>query len=130
MDEISVGTSGESETKVTVQMTAPQLGSGRLKVYGTPAMVALMEEAAVAAIDPNLPPHQASVGVEMALKHLAATPPGKRVWARAEVTAVDGRKVTFKVLAWDESELIGEGSHTRFIVDVGRFEERIRSKVE
>jgi predicted thioesterase len=97
-------------------------------VYATPAMVALMESAAVAAIEGLLPEGKTSVGIALDVRHLAATPPGQQVHARAEVIDVDGRKVTFKVQAWDERELIGEGTHTRFVIDVARFLERVRSK--
>ena len=91
-------------------------------------MVSLMERAAVAAIDHLLPEGQASVGTALDIRHLAATPLGHSVRAEAEVTAVDGRKVSFTVRAWDEDELIGEGTHTRYVIDVARFLERVQSK--
>ncbi len=91
-------------------------------------MVALMESAAVAAIESLLPEGKTSVGIALDVKHLAATPPGQQVRARAEVIEVDGRKVTFRVQAWDERERIGEGTHTRFVIDVARFLQRVQSK--
>jgi fluoroacetyl-CoA thioesterase len=109
-------------------LLATHLGSGSIAVYATPAMIALMESAAVAAIDPLLPEGQASVGVALDVRHLAATPPGQQVRARAEVLAVAGRKVTFKVQAWDEHEIIGEGTHTRYVIDRVRFVERVQAK--
>jgi len=128
MDTLRPGLTGEKETTVTEALTAKHLGSGGIDVYATPAMIALMEAAAVAAIDPLLPEGQVSVGVAVAVRHLAATPLGHRIRARAEVTAVEGRQVTLAVQAWDARELIGEGTHTRVVVDAARFLEKVRGK--
>ena len=129
MKNIQLGLTGEKTTTVGDTLLTTHLGSGSIEVYATPAMIALMESAAVAAIDSLLPDAQASVGIVLNVKHLAATPPGQQVRARAEVIGVDGRKVTFKVQAWDEHELIGEGTHTRYVIDVARFVERAQSKL-
>lgn len=129
MTTIQPGTIGEQVITVTEEQTAFHLGSGGLKVFATPAMIALMEAAAVRAIDPLLPEGQASVGAAINVRHLAATPLGEQVRARVEVTAVDGRKLTLRVQAWDEHELIGEGEHTRFVIDVARFQRRVEEKV-
>ena len=128
MDNIQIGLAAERSETVTELLLATRLGSGSVEVYATPAMVALIESAAVAAIEPLLPEGQSSVGIALDVKHLAATPPGQQVRARTEVAKVDGRKVTFKVQAWDERELIGEGTHTRFVIDVERFMQRVQSK--
>jgi fluoroacetyl-CoA thioesterase len=128
MHNIQIGLAAERSETVTESLLATRLGSGSVEVYATPAMVALMESAAVAAIEPLLPEGQSSVGIALDVRHLAATPPGQQVRARAEVAAVDGRKVTFQVQAWDERELIGEGTHTRFVIDVARFMQRVKSK--
>ena len=128
MDTIHPGLAAERTTIVVDALLATHLGSGGIAVYATPAMIALMESAAVAAIDPLLPQGQASVGIALDVKHLAATPLGQQVRARAEVIEVDGRKVTFKVQAWDEKELIGEGTHTRYLIDTARFVERVQAK--
>ena len=128
MTELKPGITGEKTVIVTESLTARHLGSGGVQVYSTPAMVALMEGAAVAAIDHLLPEGQASVGVSIEVQHLAATPLGKQVRAKAEVTGIDRRKIIFKVQAWDEQELIGEGSHTRFVIDVARFSENVEKK--
>jgi predicted thioesterase len=128
MEKIRPGLFAERTTIVVDALLATHLGSGSLAVYATPAMIALMESAAVAAIDPLLPEGQASVGIALEVKHLAATPPGQQVRARAEVLAVEGRKVTFQVQTWDEQEIIGEGTHTRYVVDTARFVERVQSK--
>lgn len=128
MEQIRPGLTGERTAVVTDGLTATHLGSGGLPVYATPAIIALMEAAAVAAIDHLLPEGQASVGTALDVRHLAATPLGQQVRARAEVTRVEGRQVVFKVQAWDEQELIGEGTHTRFVIDVARFTQRVESK--
>ena len=128
MDNIQVGLAAERAETVAESLLATRLGSGSVAVYATPAMVALMESAAVAAIEPLLPEDQASVGIALEIKHLAATPPGQQVRARSEVTKVEGRRVTFRVQAWDEQELIGEGTHTRYVIDVARFMQRVQSK--
>lgn len=130
MNTIQPGLAAEQVTTVTAALAAAHLGSGGVGVYATPAMVALMEAAAVAALDPLLPPGQVSVGTAVEVRHLAATPLGEQVRARAEVVAVEGRQVIFRVQAWDEHELIGEGTHTRFMVDAARFEQRVRQKAD
>jgi fluoroacetyl-CoA thioesterase len=128
MDNIQIGLAAERTETVVESLLATRLGSGSVAVYATPALIALMESAAVAAIEPLLPEGQASVGIALDIRHLAATPPDQQVRARAEVTAVDGRKVTFQVQAWDEQEKIGEGTHTRYVIDVARFMQRVQSK--
>lgn len=125
---INPGSKGEKSATVTPELTARHIGSGGLDVYATPAMIALMEAAAVTVLDPLLPEGQGSVGVALDVKHLAATPLGLTVRAEAEVTAVDGKRVTFTVRAWDDRELIGEGTHTRYIIDTARFMERASAK--
>jgi predicted thioesterase len=131
MDETAIqpGIAAERETTVTETLTARHMGSGGIDVLATPAMIALMEEAAVAAVDPLLREGQASVGISVTIRHLAATPRGERIRARAEVSAVDGRRIMFSVQAWDEHELIGEGEHTRYIIDVERLLQRLQDKL-
>lgn len=128
MGKVSVGRSGKRETKVDNTNTAVALGSGSVEVYATPAMIALMEAAAVAAIAPSLAEGESSVGVSVEVNHLAATPLGQTVRAKADVVSVEGRRVTFQVWAWDGVELIGEGSHSRVIVELARFEAGLESK--
>lgn len=126
---IAPGVTGETSLTVADEHSARHLGSGGLRVFATPAMIALMEGAAVAAIDRLLPDGQASVGIEIHVRHLAATPLGQTVRALAEVTAVDGRQITFRVQAWDARDLIGEGAHTRFIIDLDRYWARVERKM-
>jgi len=99
MDNIQIGITGKASTVATADKLATHLGSGGIDVYATPAMIALMEGAAIKAIDHLLPAGQASVGIALEVKHLAATPAGQTIRAEAKVTAVDGRQVTFTVKA-------------------------------
>jgi predicted thioesterase len=108
--------------------TAQALGSGTVPVYATPALVALLEEAAVNALRPVLDAGKTSVGTRIDISHLAATPIGMAVSAQATLTAVDGRRLTFAVRADDEAELIAEGVHERVVVDEERFLARAREK--
>ena len=128
MEEIVPGLVGQSEMVVREENTARHLGSGNVAVLATPEMIRLMERAAVAAVDHLLPDGYRTVGVELKVRHLAATPMGMRVRAQAELVAVEGRKLTFRVEADDEVEKIGEGEHKRVIIDLERFEERVEAK--
>lgn len=128
MDQIQIGLTGQSAVTVTIAQTAYVMGSGSLQVFATPAMVALMEAAAVNALDHLLESNLSSVGIALNIQHLSATAIGEEVRAQAEVIDIDGRRITFEVRAWDEHDLIGEGTHTRFIIDVERFLDRLNSK--
>lgn len=128
MDNLSVGLVGESSERVTHELTAARWGSGLVASFATPAMIALMENAAFHATKSRLPETQTTVGVEVNVKHLAATPVGMTVRARAELLSLEGRKLVFRVEAWDNAEKIGEGTHTRFIVDLERFNTRFEQK--
>ena len=128
MFELSPGLSTELEHTVTDADTASHWGSGGLPVFSTPALVGLMESAAVAALSGHLSPGQTTVGGHIDVRHLAATPVGMQVRARAELTAVEGRKLVFKVQAWDEVELIGEADHDRFVIDEAKFVAKVAAK--
>jgi fluoroacetyl-CoA thioesterase len=128
MREIRPGLTGESAQVVTDRLTASSLGSGGVPALATPAMIALMENASINAIRECLQTGQTSVGIEVNIKHLAATPVGMQVRARATVLSVDKRRITFKVEASDDEERIGEGLHIRAIVDEARFNEKIAQK--
>jgi predicted thioesterase len=126
--QIPVGLVSEASVVVDEHLLATAMGSGSVVVYATPAMIALMEAAAVSALAPALPADQSSVGIGLDVKHLAATPLGQKVRARAEVVRVQGKRVTFQVQAWDEHELIGKGTHVRYVIDVARFTQRVQAK--
>jgi len=130
VDEIVPGLAGQSEMVVREENTARHLGSGNVDVLATPEMIRLMEKAAVAAVDHLLPEGYRTVGVRMDVRHLAATPVGMRVRVRAELIAVEGRKLTFRVEAFDEAEKIGEGEHRRVVINLKRFQERVEAKRE
>jgi fluoroacetyl-CoA thioesterase len=122
------GLIAEAEITVSEAETAAHLGSGTIPVYATPALVALMENAAVRALEGHLPPGQTTVGGRIDVRHLAATPVGMQVRAQAKLTEVQGRKLTFRIQAWDEIELIAEADHVRFVVEEKSFMERARKK--
>ena len=113
---LTPGRKGRAETLVSEHNTAAAVGSGALPVFATPMMAALMEKAAVAALEGCLEEGQGSVGTHMDISHDAATPIGMTVWAEAELTAVEGRALTFSVAAFDDAGPIGKGSHTRFLI--------------
>ncbi len=128
MPEPTPGLFAELTHTVTNDDTASKWGSGLVPVFSTPALVGLMESAAVKALEGNLRPGQTTVGGHIDVRHLAATPVGMKVRARAELIAVEGRKLVFKIQAWDEVELIGEADHDRFLIDEDRFVAKVEGK--
>ena len=127
--EIVIGTVGVATTLVEPEDTALSVGSGSLRVYATPAMAALMEGAACEALADFLPEGKTSVGTELNLKHISATPVGLEVTAEATVTAVEGNTVFFSLIAKDEAGKIGEGTHKRVIVGEQKFLEKTYQKL-
>lgn len=115
------GLQAVSEVKVTADNTALALGSGDMEVFATPAMVALMENAAMKAVAAALPEGSTTVGTAMQTSHIKASKMGATITASALLVEVDGRRLRFEVKAWDEAGIIGEGEHTRFVVDRERF---------
>jgi predicted thioesterase len=128
MSNLEPGLMGEARATVHASNLASSLGSGSVDVFATPAMVALMERAARAAVEALLPDGSVTVGTRVDVRHQAATPPGVEVRARAELIEVDGRRLIFRVEAFDPSEKIGEGTHERTIVDAGRLLARAQAK--
>jgi len=128
MLELTPGLLAELEHIVTDADTASHWGSGGLPVFSTPALVGLMESTAVVALVGHLSPGQTTVGGHIDVRHLAATPVGMQVRAKAELTAVEGRKLIFKIQAWDELELIGDASHDRFVIDETSFMAKVATK--
>lgn len=127
---IPVGLKGRAEAAVQEQNTAAAVGSGLLPVFATPSMIGLMEQAAADSIQPYLEPGQGSVGIHLDVSHESATPVGLKVWAESEVTAVDGRQITFSVTAYDEAGRIGSGRHTRALIDNERFMAKAEKKLQ
>ena len=128
--EIKIGTKGYKEDFVRKENTAAAIGSGAVEVFATPAMIALMENAALDAIAPFLEEDQSSVGTNISTSHLAASPLGIKVWATAEVIEVDRRRIVFAVKAFDENEMIGEGTHERFVIQTDKFLAKAKSKTQ
>jgi predicted thioesterase len=122
------GLEGHAELVVTEAHTAPEIGSGRIHVLATPVMINLIEAAALDAVEALLPEGHQSLGTRLDVTHVAATPVGMRAMATARVVGVEGRKITFRVEARDEVDLIGEGTHERVVVNVARFDQRIAAK--
>ena len=127
--EITVGMKGEVSTCVEREDTAKEVGSGSLLVYATPCMVALMEGAACEAIAEAVPEEKTTVGIELNISHISATPVGLEVRAEAEVTAVEGKIITFQLTAFDEAGEIGRGTHKRVIVNTQRFLDKAYTKL-
>jgi fluoroacetyl-CoA thioesterase len=126
---LAPGLSAEISLTVTRELTADTLGNPGVLVYATPYVVTLLENASSAVLKPYLPPGGGSVGTMVEMKHLAATPVGMTVRARATILETDGKRVLFSVEAWDDVEKIAEGRHERFIVaNLARFLERAMAK--
>ncbi len=128
---IEIGMTHTVEKTVTPDMTAKAVGSGGLEVFGTPYMLGLMECAAMWCVQNELPEGKGTVGVNISSSHLAPTPVGMKVTATAEVTDVsaNGKMITFKVTASDAEGLIGEGTHTRAVIDNARFLQKCNEKL-
>lgn len=128
MTELKIGTEYTLEAEVLESMTARQMGSGQAEVLATPSLLALMEQAAWKSVAPMLEEGQSTVGTFAALKHLAATPSGMRVRVTSRLTAVDRRKLSFFIEAFDAAEKIAEAEHERFVIDSAKFMAKAESK--
>ena len=127
---IQPGLVGSAELTVAPEHTAPFVGSGAIAVLATPVMINLIEVAALKAVEHLLPPGHQSLGTHLDVSHTAATPVGLWVIATAEVVAVEGRTITFRVAARDAREPIGGGTHQRVVVSVARFDQRVQRKLQ
>lgn len=127
-DALKLGIKGSKSLAVTTDQTAPVVGSGSVDVFATPMLVAIMEGAACAAIDPHLPATHTSVGLSIDAHHTAPTPVGLTVTATAELIEVSGRKLTFQITAEDGKSDIGSARHTRIVVDRARFDKALDAK--
>jgi predicted thioesterase len=129
LSKLTPGLEGHAEIVVGDEHTAPRIGSGRVRVLATPVMINLMEAAALDAVENLIPAGHQSLGTRLDVRHIAATPVGMRVRATAKLIAVDGRTLEFRVEAHDERDLIGDGTHTRLVVNVARFDQRVQAKL-
>ena len=125
---LKIGLKSQAAKKVTADNTALEYGSGTVNVFATPAMIALMEKASIQAVDSLLPEGLATVGTFVDITHTAATPIDMLVIARSELIEIDGKKLRFKLEAFDEKEKIGEGFHGRYIIDLDSFNKRAENK--
>lgn len=126
METLQVGMTNTLEWDVTEQYTTSR---GEFKVFSTPSMVLLAEVTCHQLAAPHLPPHQGQVGISVNIRHMAATPLGKKVRAEATLTGIDRRKLAFEVKIYDDVEQVGEATHQRFVIDVEKYTERLRKKV-
>ena len=126
--QIAAGMTYSFEKTVRKTDTAAFLGSGLLEVFATPAMITLMEGTALQLVLPHLPEGFGTVGTEICVKHLKATPLGMKVRCEARLEKAEGKRLFFSVVAWDEEGKIGEGTHTRYIVNTGEFMKRLAGK--
>lgn len=113
---------------MTVELTASHIGSGTVRVFATPMMIALMERTCRLSVKPYLEEGQETVGIRVDVSHVSSTPVGLKVWCESEVIEIDRRRIVFKVAAYDERGLIGEGTHERFIIDVAKFQAKTEEK--
>ncbi|TCS80436.1 thioesterase family protein [Pectinatus cerevisiiphilus] len=127
-EKVKTGLKKEISGSVTEKNTAIAMKSGTLPVYATPAMMALMEQAAAELVQEYLPEGWTSVGIAMSVAHTSASPVGMKVRAEAKITAVDGRKISYEVTAFDQSGEIGRGTHERFAVNEEKFMKKTNSK--
>ncbi len=130
LDGNVVGNSAEVKLVVTQRHTAAEWGSGGLYVLSTPQMIGMMEEAAVRVIDHLLPEGYQSVGIKVDVRHLAATPTGKQVTARATLEAIEGQRFAFAVEAYDEGGFVGKGRHERYAIETSSFLANAQKRIQ
>ena len=127
---LEIGIKGRQTETVTEENTADAIGSGMLRVYATPAMIALMERAALSSVAGCLDDGMSTVGTLINVAHTSASPVGATITAESELTLIDRRRLVFRVTAYDDAGQIGSGTHERFIVDSDKFFEKTNKKME
>lgn len=115
---------------MTEDLTASHIGSGSVRVFATPMMIALMERTSRMSVKPYLEDGQETVGTKVDVTHVSSTPVRLKVWCESEVVDIDRRRIVFKVAAYDEKGLIGEGTHERFVIDVAKFQAKTEEKIK
>lgn len=125
---MNTGIQGKQEIVVTDELTAAHIGSGLVRVFATPMMIALMEKTCTESVEPFLEEGQGTVGTQVNVSHCSATPVGMKVMCQSELIEIDRRRLVFKVTASDERGLIGEGTHERFVIDSAKFQAKIDAK--
>lgn len=126
---LEIGLVGELTYHSTIDNTAKTLRSGTLNVFATPAMVALIEETCWKSVDPYMNLNECTVGISLNIEHLSPTPVGMTICCHSKLTKIEGRKLIFEVEVFDEVNLIGRGTHSRFIVDSEKFQSKTDSKI-
>ncbi len=127
---VEIGIKGRQDEIVTEELTASHIGSGAVRVFATPMMISLMEKTCQRSVVPYLEEGQETVGTRVDIAHVSSTPIGMKVWCESELVDIDRRRLVFKVAAYDEKGLIGEGRHERFIIDIAKFKEKTESKLQ
>ncbi len=127
--DLKEGMIGKVQRIVSKKDTAAEFGSGEVLVFSTPMMIGIMENAALKAVDSYLPEDYGTVGIHLDVKHMAATPVGMKVIAKAELIEIKGNKLKFKVEAFDEKEMIGQGYHSRYIINTPEFIKATEEKI-
>ncbi|MDT3699695.1 MAG: thioesterase family protein [Thermincola sp.] len=125
---LKIGIVGEAKTVVSEKNTAVAYGSGSVPVFATPAMIALMESAAISSVQGCLPDGHTTVGTMISSSHLAASPLGVEIVAKSELIEIAGKRLVFKVVAFDSKGKIGEGTHERFIINEAKFLQKTEEK--
>ena len=127
MDDLKIGMKDTLEWEVTERLTTTR---GEFKVFSTPSMCLFAEMASHKLVAPYLKPGQGQVGLTITIRHMAPTPVGKMVRAEAELTGIDRRRLSFQVQIFDDVEQVGDVTHERFVIDVDKYQERLRKKIE
>ena len=130
MSPLSPGVTGEKSVAVTIENTALAMGSGTLRVFATPAMIALIEGCCAESVEDYLPEGMTSVGTNINVAHVAASPLGASIFCKSRLVAVDGRRLDFETEVYDNAGLIGKGKHTRFTVDAEKFFAKTYAKLK
>lgn len=128
MHNLNIGDTYTSELIVEEKHTASAFGSGSIFVFSTPMMIGLMENAALKCAEKSLDSGYSTVGMSVDIVHIAATPMGQKVRATAEIVGIEGKKLIYKIEAYDENEKIGEGKHERYIINVEKFMSKVEEK--
>ncbi|MDD5017030.1 MAG: thioesterase family protein [Eubacteriales bacterium] len=126
--KLNIGLAAKVEKTVVFEDTAKAVSSGLAEVFSTPSLIALMENAAYTAVQNALPDGFSTVGAAIDAQHMAATPVGLKVWAEAKLIDIDGRKLKFRIMAYDEREKIGEAEHIRYVIDENKFMQKVFAK--
>ena len=125
---VEIGIKGKQEVVVSEELTAKHIGSGTVLVLSTPMMIALMEKTCRLSVKPYLEEGRETVGTHVDVSHDSAVPVGNTVWCESEVVAIDRRKLTFRVVVYDDNGIVGQGTHERFVIDEKKFAQKMEAK--